>query len=118
MPSVTVYCTPSIVINSPALAKVNTTGGAAGASQVTTVTKAVFTIAVKGLSEVREELNFVTVYCTPSIVINSPALAPAIAIEAAETPASAGIPIEYTLPAIVILSPNLQRLSHLLEHIR
>ena len=38
--------------------KVNTTGGAAGASQVTTVTKAVFTIAVKGLSEVREELNF------------------------------------------------------------
>ena len=48
----------------------------------------------------------VTVYCTPSIVINSPALAPAIAIEAAETPASAGIPIEYTLPAIVILSPN------------
>ena len=38
--------------------KVNTTGGAAGASQVTTVTKAVFTIAVKGLSEVREQLNF------------------------------------------------------------
>ena len=38
--------------------KVNTTGGAAAASQVTTVTKAVFTIAVKGLSEVREELNF------------------------------------------------------------
>ncbi|MDE7185167.1 MAG: flagellar hook protein [Lachnospiraceae bacterium] len=39
--------------------KVSTTGGTTGAdTQVTTTTKAVFTIAMKGLSEVREQLNF------------------------------------------------------------